>query len=66
MTLQLKINDTVKNSSITTKHLYLILTFRSHHGIIRYKCLVVIDEFLTVSLYQPNEFISWKTMTSCF
>ena len=24
-------NDTVKNSSITTKHLYLILTFRSHH-----------------------------------
>ena len=27
---------------------------------IRYKCLVVIDEFLTVSLYQPNEFISWS------
>jgi len=26
-------NDTVKNSSITTKHLYLILTFRSHHEI---------------------------------
>jgi len=26
---------------------------------IRYKCLFVIDEFLTVSLYQPNEFISW-------
>jgi len=25
---------------------------------IRYKCLVVIDEFLTVSLYQPNESIS--------
>jgi len=25
---------------------------------IRYKFLVVIDEFLTVSLYQPNEFIS--------
>jgi len=24
---------TVKNSSITTKHLYLILTFRSHHEI---------------------------------
>jgi len=24
-------NRTVKNSSITTKHLYLILTFRSHH-----------------------------------
>jgi len=22
--------------------------------------LVVIDEFLTLSLYQPNEFISWK------
>jgi len=22
--------------------------------------LVVIDEFLTVSLYQPNEFTSWK------
>ena len=27
---------------------------------IRYKFLVVIDEFLTVSLYQPNEFISRK------
>jgi len=27
---------------------------------IGYKCLVVIDEFLTVSLYQPNGFISWK------
>ena len=27
---------------------------------IRYKLLVVIDEFLTVSLYQPNEFISRK------
>jgi len=26
-------NDTVKNSSITAKHLYLILTFRSHHEI---------------------------------
>ena len=26
-------NDTVNNSSITTKHLYLILTFRSHHEI---------------------------------
>jgi len=26
-------NDTVKNSSITTKNLYLILTFRSHHEI---------------------------------
>jgi len=26
-------NDTVKNSSITTKHLYLILTFRSRHEI---------------------------------
>ena len=26
-------NDTVKNSSVTTKHLYLILTFRSHHEI---------------------------------
>jgi len=25
-------NDTVKNSSITTKHLYLILTFRSHQS----------------------------------
>ena len=25
--------DTVKNSSVTTKHLYLILTFRSHHEI---------------------------------
>ena len=25
--------DTVKNSSITTKSLYLILTFRSHHEI---------------------------------
>ena len=25
---------------------------------IRYKFLIVIDEFLTVSLYQPNEFIS--------
>ena len=25
--------DTAKNSSITTKHLYLILTFRSHHEI---------------------------------
>jgi len=24
---------TVKNSSVTTKHLYLILTFRSHHEI---------------------------------
>jgi len=27
---------------------------------IRHKGLVVIDEFLTVSLYQPNEFISWN------
>jgi len=26
-------NDTVKNSSITTKHLYLILTFPSHDEI---------------------------------
>jgi len=26
---------TVKNSSITTKHLYLILTFRSHHEILQ-------------------------------
>ena len=26
-------NDTMKNSSITTKHLYFILTFRSHHEI---------------------------------
>jgi len=26
-------NDTVKNSSITTKHLYFILTFRSHHDL---------------------------------
>jgi len=26
----------------------------------RQKCLVVIDEFLTVSLHQPNEFISWN------
>jgi len=26
-------NDTVKNSSITTKHLYLISMFRSHHEI---------------------------------
>jgi len=26
-------NDAVKNWSITTKHLYLILTFRSHHEI---------------------------------
>ena len=26
---------------------------------IKYKCLAVIDKFLTVSLYQPNEFISW-------
>jgi len=35
---------TVKNSSITT--------------MFGYKCLFVTDEFLTVSLYQPNEFIS--------
>jgi len=41
---------TVKNSSITTKHLWF---------------LVVIDEFLTVSLYQPNEFISWYSY-ACF
>ena len=27
-----------------------------------YKCLVVTDEFLTVSWYQPNEFISWNKM----
>jgi len=27
---------------------------------IRYKCLMVIDEFLTVLWYQPNEFISWN------
>ena len=27
------IYDSVKNPSITTKHLYLILTFRSHHEI---------------------------------
>ena len=26
-------NNTVKNSSVTTKHLYLILTFRSHYEI---------------------------------
>jgi len=26
-------NNTVKNLSITTKHLYLILTFRSYHQI---------------------------------
>ena len=30
---------------------------------IRYKCLVVIDEFLTVLLYQPNEFISRKNVS---
>jgi len=29
---------------------------------IRYKCLVVIDEFLTVLLYEPNEFISWNLL----
>jgi len=33
---------------------------------IRYKFLVVIDEFLTVSLYQPNEFISRKQILSLF
>ena len=27
------LENTVKNSSITTRHLYLILTFRSHHEI---------------------------------
>ena len=32
---------------------------------IRYKCLVVIDEFLTVSLYHPNEFISWHQNSYC-
>jgi len=32
---------------------------------IRYTCLVVIDEFLTVSLYKPNEFISWNCMKNC-
>ena len=88
-------NDTIKNSSVTTKHLYLVLTFRSHRKIfirrswysvyaydrfldatadrriktrknwvpaflmkiswwnrnvkIRYKCLVVTNEFLTVT-----------------
>ena len=31
---------------------------------IRYKCLVVIDEFLTVLWYQPNEFISWNLSLS--
>ena len=87
---------TVKNSSITTKHLYLILTFRSHHEIfvrkswysvlpsldatiscrikkavvgvtqlitalvsihssMTFVIVVVMDEFLTVLLYQPNE-----------
>jgi len=30
---------------------------------IRYRCLVVIDEFLTVSLYQPNEFISRNVLS---
>jgi len=28
--------------------------------------LVVIDEFLTVSLYQSNEFISWKTTCATY
>ena len=32
-TVPAKILLTVKNSSVTTKHLYLILTFRSHHEI---------------------------------
>ena len=40
-------NDTVKNSSVTTKHLYLILTFRSHHEIFtrrsRYSILPSLD-----------------------
>jgi len=36
-------NDTVENSSVTAKHLYLILTFRSRHEIfIRRSCYSVL------------------------
>jgi len=34
------------------------ISWRDRNVKIRYKCLLVTDEFLTVSWYQPNEFIS--------
>jgi len=54
-------NDTAKNSSITTKHLYLILPFRSHHEIfIRrswYSVLPSLDATISISVISARKVI---------